>query len=84
MTVDFSKIEVSGIEGKEYTDIRKPLGNYLYYQSTDLIGSELGKRIYFSEADIELTEQEVKIIMEAVNTIYKSYILRQAITAAIS
>lgn len=82
MTVDFSKIEVSGIEGKEYTDIRKPLGNYLYYQSTDLFGSELGKRIYFSEADIELTEQEVKIIMDAVNIIYKSYILRQAIAEA--
>lgn len=79
MIVDFSKIEIEGLEGKELLDIRKQLGNYLYYQSQDLSGSELGRNIYFSNGEIEIKEEEKKIIKDAVNVMYKSYVIKTAI-----
>ena len=50
MKVNFAAIKIQGIEQQETLDLRKQIGNYLYYQSQDLAGSELGKRVYFSSA----------------------------------
>lgn len=83
MKVNFAKIEIQGIENREILDVRKPLGNYLYYNSQDLEGSELGKRIYHSDAEkgIEISEKDKKLITGAIKAIYKSYVIS---TAAIS
>ena len=79
MEVDFSKINVISIDGDSSPlDVRKQLGNYLYYQSRDLTGTELGKRIYFAEAKIEISDDEAKIVKDAVGVLWQSYVVKQA------
>ncbi len=79
MKVNFAEIRIPGIEQEEILDLRKQIGNYLYYQSQDLAGSELGRNIYFSNGEIEIKEEEKKIIKDAVNVMYKSYVIKTAI-----
>lgn len=81
---NFGKITLKGLEQEETLDIRKQLGNYLYYSSTDLKGSELGKKIYFSSGEVDLHEEDKKIILAALERAFPSYVVRQAITEAIS
>ena len=68
MKVNFAEIRIPGIEQEEILDLRKQIGNYLYYQSQDLAGSELGRNIYFSNGEIEIKEEENKIIKDAENS----------------
>ena len=67
MKVNFAAIHIQGIEREETLDLRKQIGNYLYYQSQDLAGSELGKRVYFSSASegLEITDDERKLLSDA-------------------
>ena len=83
MKVNFAQIEIEGLEGKEKLDVRKALGNYLYYQSRDLAGSQLGKDIYLSKADIELDDEKIKLVQEAVEKMYQSYIIKVALEKAL-
>lgn len=85
MKVNFAKIEIEGIEKKEAVDLRKQIGNYLYYQSQDLQGSELGRGIYFADAEkgLEITDEEKKLITDAVKTLFKPYVIRTAIEKAL-
>ena len=80
MKVNFAAIKIQGIEQEETLDLRKQIGNFLYYQSQDLKGSELGRAIYFSdEKGLEITDEEKKLITDAVKTLFKPYIIRTAI-----
>ena len=76
---DFSKIPVQTIEGnEEYIDIRKPLGNALYYKSQDLAGSELGRKIYLSTGNIDITDKEKELVKEMCDNMF-AYVTRNAI-----
>ena len=76
--IDFTKIEVQDIEGHTLkVDITKNLGNQLYMQGRDIKECELGRKIYFAEGEIELTDDEAKIVREAVKG--WSYVARTAI-----
>lgn len=76
--VNFSKIIIKDIEGREVlADFQKQLGNQLYMQGRDIEECELGKRIYFAEGDVELTDKECTIVRNAVQGY--SYIARTAI-----
>lgn len=79
---NFGKIVVKGLEDTETIDVRKPLGNSLYYGSRDLKGSELGRKIYFSSGEVDLLEEEKKIIAATLEQVYPSYVIRQAIIDA--
>lgn len=85
MKVNFAAIKIQGIEQQETLDLRKQIGNYLYYQSQDLAGSELGKRVYFSSASegLEITDDERKLLSDAADGLFKSYVIRTAIKEAI-
>ena len=85
MKVNFAAIKIQGIEQQETLDLRKQIGNYLYYQSQDLAGSELGKRVYFSSASegLEITDDERKLLSDAADGLFKSYVVRTAIKEAI-
>lgn len=78
MKVNFSKIIIKDIEGREVeADFQKQLGNQLYMQGRNIEECELGKRIYFAEGDVELTDKEAAIVKQAVQGY--SYIARTAI-----
>ena len=76
--VDFSKVTMEDIKGEPMPgDFHEVLGNQLYMQGRDIKECELGRKIYFSEGEIEITDDEAKIIREAVKG--WSYIARTAI-----
>lgn len=77
--IDFSKVSIQGIEREEFIDVRKPIGNYLYYNSCDLEGSTLGKDIYYSEGEMTLTEKQKNIVKTSLHEAITSYVISQAV-----
>ena len=76
--VDFSKVTMEDIKGEPMPgDFHEVLGNQLYMQGRDIKECELGRKIYFAEGEIELTDDEAKIVREAVKG--WSYVARTAI-----
>lgn len=76
--VNFKKIIIRDIEGNEVVaDFQKQLGNHLYMQGRDIEECELGKRIYFADGEVELSEKECAMVKMAVQGY--SYIARSAI-----
>jgi hypothetical protein len=76
--VNFAKIIIKDIEGRDVqADFQKQLGNQLYMQGRDIEECELGKRIYFADGEVELTDKECAIVRNAVQGY--SYIARSAI-----
>lgn len=81
--INFKKIIIRDIEGREQeADFSKQLGNQLYMQGHDIAECELGRRIYFAEAPVELTDEECTIVRKAIEPY--SYVARQAIGQAIN
>ena len=82
--VDFSKIEIVLIDGtKMKTDFQhgeNGIGNQLYMTGRDIEACELGKKIYFAEGEVELSDKEVQIVTQAIQG--WSYVARIAIDAA--
>lgn len=80
--VDFSKITIMDIEGREVkADFQKQLGNQLYMQGRNIEECELGKRIYFAKGCVELTDNDTETVKQAVAGY--SYIARTAIEQAV-
>ena len=76
--VDFAKVQMEDIKGEPMPgDFHEVLGNQLYMQGRDIKECELGRKIYFAEGEIELTDDEAKIVREAVKG--WSYVARTAI-----
>lgn len=79
--VNFAEIVLKDIEGNEVkADFQKQLGNQLYMQGRNIEECELGKKIYFAEGSIEISEKESDIVKNAVRGY--SYIARTAIEDA--
>jgi len=79
--VNFSKIIIKDIEGRDVqADFQRQLGNQLYMQGRDIEECELGKRIYFAQGDVELTDKEAAIVTQAIAGY--SYVARIAIDNA--
>ncbi len=82
--VDFSKIEMVLIDGtKQKTDFQhglNGLGNQLYMFGQNIEACELGKKIYYAEGEIELSDKEIEIVKNAVSG--WSYVARTAIIDA--
>lgn len=78
MKVNFSQIKLKDIEGNVVTaDFQKQIGNQLYMQGHDIEECELGKKIYFAEGDIELTDKEADMVRRI--TAGYSFVARQGI-----
>ena len=76
--VNFSKIIIKDIEGRDVqADFQKQLGNQLYMQGRDIEECELGKRIYFAQGEVELSEKECEMVRHFIAGY--SYIARSAI-----
>jgi hypothetical protein len=79
--VDFSKITIKDIEGNDVqANFQKQLGNQLYMQGRNIEECELGRRIYHAEGEVELTDDECRMVSNA--TQGYSYVARIAIDAA--
>ena len=82
MKVNFSKIVIKDIEGREVqADFHAQIGNQLYMQGHDIEECELGKRIYFADGEVELSDKEATIVRQAVQGY--SYVARIAIDAVL-
>ena len=76
--VNFKDIKIKDINGNEVVaDFQKQIGNQLYMQGHDIEECELGKKIYFAEGEIELTDKEADMVRRI--TAGYSYVARQAI-----
>ena len=76
--VNFKELVIADIEGKEQKiDISNLLGNQLYMEGQDIEACELGKRIYFAEGEVELTDKEIAIVKQAMQRY--SYLVRTAV-----
>ena len=81
--VDFSKVVLKDIEGRELTaDFRQQLGNQLYMQGRNIEECELGKKIYFADGEVELSEKECQMVIQA--TQGYSYVAREAINVMLN
>jgi hypothetical protein len=81
--VDFRQIEIENIEGvKEAVDLSKIIGNALFTQAKTFEVHELGRSIW-RDGEVELKEDEVKILEEQIPQLFPTYIVRMAILNAI-
>jgi hypothetical protein len=81
--VDFRKIEIEGINGeKESVDLSKIIGNGLYSQGKTLEVVELARSIW-KDGEVELKEEDVKILEEQIPQLFPTYIVKTAILNAI-
>ena len=63
MKVNFKKVILTDIEGKEMeADFKNQLGNQLYMQGRNIEECELGKKIYFADDEVELSDKEADIV----------------------
>ena len=64
--VDFSKIELEMIDGNKKTvDFQhgeNGLANQIYMGAREIKWRDLGRRLYYAEGEIELSEDECKIL----------------------
>lgn len=80
---NFNAITVPTVAGdSQDISVKKELGNALYYQSRDLAGAELGRKIYLSDGPINLTEEEKQLVRDILPNIY-AYVVRTAIENAL-
>ena len=81
--VDFRKIEIENINGdKEVVDLSKVLGNGLYSQGKTLEVVELARSIW-KDGEVELKDEDVKILEENIPLLFPTYIVKTAIINAI-
>lgn len=83
MKVNFKAIEIESITGeKEVVDLSKVLGNALYQQGKTLEVVELARSIW-KDGEIEITDEDKKILEEQIPQIFPTYIVKTAILNAI-
>ena len=78
--INFGSINIENIKGEEeVADIREKLGSQLFF-AHEQEEYELGKKIYHSKGEMELTEKEEDLVRNAIAGY--SYVLRIAIKNA--
>lgn len=83
MKVNFKAIEIESITGeKEVVDLSKVLGNALYQQGKTLEVVELARSLW-KDGEIEITDEDKKILEEQIPQIFPTYIVKTALLNAI-
>lgn len=76
--VDFRKVHLEDIKGNPVPgDFHEVLGNQLYMQGRDIKECELGRKIFFADGEVELSDEDVKTVNNAVQG--WSYVAKTAI-----
>lgn len=69
--IDFAKVPVKNVEGQTvYVNIQKEFGNILYMRGRHITEKDLGHKIYHSDGEIELDEQEVEVVKQWVKELF--------------
>ena len=80
--VNFREIVIEDIRGEKIkADFQEVIGNQLYMQGADIKECELGRKIFFTEGEVELSDEEVKTVSNAVQQ--WRYIAKTAIMKAL-
>ena len=81
--VDFKTIPFRDIEDREQPfDCQKNLGNAIYMQADNIEERDLGRRIYYADGDVELTEKEVEVVKRF--AAHYALVFREAIFKALT
>ena len=81
--VNFKTITFKDIEGKDQPfECQKGLGNAIYMQAPDIEERDLGRKIYYADGDVELTDKQVEVVKRY--TAHYSLVLREAIEKALT
>ena len=63
MKVDFTKVPVKDIDGKEFkADVHKELGQQLYMQGQTMEECDLGSLIYHADGPVELNVEQAACV----------------------
>lgn len=74
MKIDFRKIKVKDIEGKESSlDISKELGNSIYRNTADLGELELARNIY-KDGEVEINVEQAAILNKYVREGFLAFV----------
>jgi hypothetical protein len=78
--IDFNKIEIENIDGTTaIVSLKKDFANAMYSQAKTLDVVELARKIWHSDSEVELKDEEVKIVEENVKQFYPAYVIQNAI-----
>ena len=81
--VNFKTITFKDIEDKEQLfDCQKEIGNAIYMQAADIEERDLGRKIYYANGDVELTDQQVEVVKRFAARY--SFVLREAVEQALT
>lgn len=81
--VNFRTITFKDIEDKEQLfDCQKELGNAIYMQAANIEERDLGRKIYYANGDVELTDQQVEVVKRFAARY--SFVLREAVEKALT
>jgi hypothetical protein len=80
--VNFREIIIEDIRGEKVkADLHEVLGNQLYMQGADIKECELGRKIFFAECEVELSDEELRTVSNAVQQ--WRYIAKTAVLKAL-
>ena len=78
--INLSRITIKTLEGQEQqVDIKNEFCNHLYFRGKTLQEVELARREHLHSNDENVTDEEAKIILDALEKMDYPYILRQAV-----
>ena len=78
--INLSRITIKTLEGQEQqVDIKNEFCNHLYFRGKTLQEVELARRLYHSSDDENVTYEEAKIILDALERMKIAYIVRHAV-----
>ena len=81
--VNFKAIPFRDIEDKEQLfDCQKELGNAIYMQAADIEERDLGRKIYYADGEVELTDKQVEVVKRFAARY--SFVLREAVEKALT
>jgi hypothetical protein len=81
--VNFRTITFKDIEDKEQLfDCQKEIGNAIYMQAADIEERDLGRKIYYADGDVELTDKQVEVVKRFASRY--SFVLREAVENALT
>lgn len=79
MKIDFSKVQVTDIEGQPMTvDVSKELGNMMYLNAQDIAVADLGHEIYHKK-EVDLSKEQAATVKAFVEQGFKAFVKRHLI-----
>ena len=76
--INLSHITIKTLEGQEQqVDIKNAVSNYLYYNGLTSQEMNLGEHLYKNDENV--TDEEAKIILDALKLMKIPYIIRKAV-----